>query len=420
MTGSVDGVIFPFRGAAVAQQTERCLNARHHAAGCRHCVTLCPVAALTLVDDKPVLAEEQCVKCGLCLHGCPTAVFTQPNAAESQLIRTVEQLPRQPIALVCALHPTPQHTTAPVTTIVQHRRCLAALSLAQLLTLSEDGERAVWLDDSSCCDCPIGQAQSHLQQTVATANTLLQAFGHSPTLLLQSVQADELPTTATNPRFIDGGNPPVSRRGLLAALGRAINTQSHSTTFIPSPATDDQPRSVHDRLSHHVPAERMALQARLQQWTPVEQAAINVVDLPFAAVQVDAAACSACGLCARFCPTGALRFTAEDDHFTLSFQAAICIDCPLCTVACPENAIDLADTVATDALLANEWLPLVAGELTPCQPCGVLTANLPNGQNVASCYACRQGAGTVRPLHDGAGLMADLLVQATKVAKIST
>ena len=410
----MDGASFPFRGAVVVQQTERCLNARHRAAGCRRCVTLCPVAALTLVDGKPVLDEEQCVKCGLCLHGCPTEVFTQANAAESQLIRTVEQLPRQPVALVCALHPTPQHTTTPVTTTVQHRRCLAALSLAQLLALSADGERAVWLDDTPCRDCPIGQAQSHLQQTAATANTLLQAFARSRTLFLQSSQADQPTTAATNPRFIDGANPPVSRRGLFAVLGRAIHTQSHPTTLAPSSAADNQPLPVHARLPQQIPAERTALQARLQQWVPGEQAAIDVTALPFAAVQVDPTLCSACGLCARFCPTGALQFTVAAAHFRLSFQPTLCLDCPICTVACPEKAIRLGDTVSTDALLTNEWLPLLAGSLTPCRQCGVPTADQTNEQRPALCYSCRQGAGMVQPLRDEAGLMADLLTKSKK------
>jgi len=409
MTGATGSANFPFRGAAVAQQIERCLNARHRAAGCRHCVTLCPVAALTLVDDKPVLAAEQCVKCGLCLHGCPTAVFTQPNAAESQLIRTVEQLPRQPIVLVCALHPTPQHTTAPVTTIVQHRRCLAALSLAQLLTLSEDGERAVWLDDTPCGACPIGQAQSHLQQTVATANTLLQAFGHSPTLFLQSSQTDQPATTPTNPRFIDGGNPPVSRRGLFAALGRAIHSHDHSTTPTPASAADNQPIPVPARLPQQIPAERTALRERLQQWAPEEQATIDVTGLPFGVRQVDAAACSGCGLCARFCPTGALQFRAEDDHFTLSFQSTICIDCPLCTIACPEEAVQRGDTLSIAAFVNEEGAPLVAGHLIPCVQCGVPTTGQAGESIAARCYACRQGAGIVQPLRDEAGLMADLL-----------
>lgn len=409
MIGSTDGVIFPFRGAAVAQQTERCLNARHRAAGCRQCVTLCPVAALTLVDDKPVLNEEQCVKCGLCLHGCPTEVFTQPNAAESQLGRTVEQLPRQPIALVCALHPAPQSTAAPVTTIVQHRRCLAALSLAQLLALSEDGERAVWLDDTPCPGCAIGRAHSHLQQTIATVNRLLLAFGRSPTLFLQSSQADQLTTATTNPRFIDGGNPPVSRRGLFAALGRAIHTHSHATTPAPSSAADNQPLPVHARLPQRIPAERAALRDRLQQWAPGEQTVINVTALPFAAVQVDPAFCSACGLCARFCPTGALQFTAEENHFTLSFQAAICIDCPLCTVACPEDAVQQGDTLSVAECVNEEWQPQVAGQLTICTQCGMPTAIQAEAARSARCYSCRQGVGIVQSLRDEAGLMADLL-----------
>lgn len=414
----MDGASFPFRGAAVAQQTGRCLNARHRAAGCSVCVTLCPVAALTLVDDKPVLAEEQCIKCGLCLHGCPTEVFTQANVAEVQLSRTVEQLPHQPIALVCALHPTPQRTTAPVTTIVQHRRCLAALSLLQLLALSEDGERALWLDDTPCRDCPIGQAQSHLQQTIATANTLLQAFGCSSTLFLQSLQADQLTNVAANPRFIDSGNPPVSRRGLFTAFGRAINTHHHSTMPAPLPAADNRPLPVHARLPQHIPAERMALQERLQQqWALGEQREINVTALPLAAVQVDAAACSACGLCVRFCPTGALHFAVEEAHFCLSFQAALCLDCPICTVACPEKAICLADTLATDALLASEWLPLLEGELTPCAQCGLPTAAPVNEEKATLCYSCRQGAGAVQPLRDDAGLMADLLTRSSKIEK---
>jgi MinD superfamily P-loop ATPase len=142
-----------------------------------------------------------------------------------------------------------------------------------------------------------------------------------------------------------------------------------------------------------------------------------VAALPFAAVQVDSALCSACGLCARFCPTDALHFTAEETHFSLSFQAALCLDCPVCTLACPEKAIRLGDTVSTDALLTDEWLPLLAGRLTPCHQCGVPTADQSNEQRPALCYSCRQDVGMVQPLRDGAGLMADLLTRSAKVVE---
>jgi ferredoxin len=139
-----------------------------------------------------------------------------------------------------------------------------------------------------------------------------------------------------------------------------------------------------------------------------------VADLPFAAVQVDPAGCSACGLCARLCPTGALQFTAEENHFTLSFQAAICIDCPICTVACPEDAVRLGETLAVIALVSEEWQSLVTGQLTPCTQCGVPTAVQAGESTPARCYACRQGAGAVQPLRDEAGLMADLLARVPK------
>lgn len=125
-----------FNGAAVTQQEERCLNRRHRAAGCTECVASCPVDVIVLVDSAPTLDEETCVRCGLCLHSCPTGVFRQANAAEAQLFYAAAQQPEQPIAIVCAWHPTLTPTTAPAHTIVQHQRCLATLAVDQLLALS--------------------------------------------------------------------------------------------------------------------------------------------------------------------------------------------------------------------------------------------------------------------------------------------
>lgn len=403
----------PFRGPAVTVQPELCLNRRHHAAGCTCCVAACPVDAIALVDGAPALATATCIRCGLCLQTCPTGVFSQPNPAEAQLLAVVAQQPVPAILLVCPLHPTPSQSSAPVDLIVQHRRCLAALSIDQLLALSLAGERSVWLDDYPCTSCLLGVAQARLHETITSANSLLQAFGRPTSLTQCSADAGQLNPEPKRYPLIDASNPPVTRRKLFAALGQALRGSS-----VPVNTTrDDEPSLNIPRLRQQVSPQRTALQQQLQQWEPPATASLNVATLPFADVQIDPESCSACGLCARFCPTGALYFTAEAAQFSVTFQPAICIDCSLCTVACPEDAILMGDTLSTAALVTTEWQPLVAGRLTECQQCGVPTAQWPDDQAAVRCYACRQGAGVVRPLHDEAGLMADLLTKLSPIAR---
>ncbi len=43
--------------------------------GCGACEERCPVIALEIVDDLPVITEERCIGCGLCVTGCETGAL---------------------------------------------------------------------------------------------------------------------------------------------------------------------------------------------------------------------------------------------------------------------------------------------------------------------------------------------------------
>lgn len=60
-------------------------------------------------------------------------------------------------------------------------------------------------------------------------------------------------------------------------------------------------------------------------------------------------------------------------------------------------------------MVSDEAAALVKGIRVKCRQCGAPTAKRPGAPEAALCYVCRQGGGVVQPLHDGAGLMADLL-----------
>ena len=397
-----------FAGAAPELFPGRCLNRRHAGASCTRCVDGCPAQAIALDGVTPQLDERACVRCGLCTALCPTDSFVPAIDYEKTLCATVANLPTAPTALVCPVHPTPDATAAAVNAVVQHRRCLAALDVADLLELSASGTRPLWLDDSPCAACPIGAAQATLVHTVEATRTLLHAAGSPPAILLHSERPPAADAKRHRVPLYDGAQPAISRRALFTRL-RPTRPDREEVGVIDDLLQRGAPLSA--RLPQQTPHSRQRLLAALHALVITNPTGIDAARSPFGAVQVDDARCSGCSLCARFCPTGALQFTQREEQFALAFQPEACIRCSICVIACPEDAVELGAQVSLTALLADERSTLVTGELVPCAVCGVLTARR-REESTPRCHVCRQGAGVVTAQRDGAGLMADLLRRA--------
>lgn len=376
-----------FEAENITLQPVACLNTRFRAAGCTHCADICPAeTAITVTNGRPALDNDACLYCGLCLHRCPTGAFTRPDGFSRKLVRTLAAVPGGPVELVCPQHPNPALGAAPHA--LQTRRCLATISAATLLELIAAG-KDIWLDDRHCAACPLGAVQPQLAHIAAETSGWAALLANAGQVQLCSDQPDAPP--AIRP-VLDATQPPVSRRGLFGILKPqttpTADTQTEATDLIRS----GREIAPSDRLPHTLPPERAAVLSTLAQHNPTESAQSRPGQLPVIDLQIDSTRCTACGLCAKFCPTGALSFLSDGEAFTLIFRADFCLGqlCHICQSACPEQAIVTAPAAATLPILATKR-PLIAGDLTRCNRCRspiALGPGLPS-----TCFACR-------PRHD--------------------
>lgn len=101
----------------------------------------------------------------------------------------------------------------------------------------------------------------------------------------------------------------------------------------------------------------------------------EIRELNFASVSVTET-CTACGVCARVCPTGALQFEKSEEEVTyaLKFSPRQCIGCELCTHVCLPAAISVDHEPTFTQIFGAEAVVLREGELVKCEHCGLLMA----------------------------------------------
>lgn len=50
---------------------------RETCVGCGACVGMCPVNAISIVDDKASIDPDVCISCGSCMGACPVNAISE-------------------------------------------------------------------------------------------------------------------------------------------------------------------------------------------------------------------------------------------------------------------------------------------------------------------------------------------------------
>jgi len=320
---------------------QACLVARHRRSHCRRCTSACPHAALRVDDGKVVVDTASCHKCGLCAGACPTAAMTVHGIDDGAVLAA---------AAVHCSRAKGGGIQVP---------CLGYLSVDHLLTM---GLRhpSVALTCGQCDTCPWQAGGERAREAVRTASALLAALGSSHTVQMAAATGAE------------GAGPGLSRRELFG-LWRTESTQV-ARQFLP------EQKLNYAQLPTRLPARRGRWLRQISQ-----------EDLPDAAMPQGpwkarraGDACTGCGICASFCPTGALAAQAADGHWTLTHQPAACVDCGTCVDLCPVRTMD-EEPLTVPAMVGAERREVISLVTRRCRSCRREFKGRPEDEQCPNC-----------------------------------
>ncbi|MBI5301772.1 MAG: 4Fe-4S binding protein [Chloroflexi bacterium] len=381
---SVAGKLAPADQPPVSLEATRCVRAKDKRSTCELCVRGCPVNALRL--DAPIaLDEKACVACGLCLRVCPVGAFAGDDSA-ADIFNCIARLSAtQVVELVCARHPAPEKGLIENATVIRTSACLAALgSSTYLRLLTQVSQVAIRMD--ACEECSIGRVQPEIVNALAPVRQLFPE---------RVIAVTDRPSTDAKTRVVyDAKAPPVSRRDFLRVLtGESVRT---AVRAFANESADAPAGSV-------LPRERVRLINALKQLALGEQ---NVPAQFTGVIRLTADdQCTACGVCARACPTGALQFsTTEGNAYRLTCAVAKCTDCGVCLDVCEPQALHRNGAPSIAELVAAEAMVLKAGALKQCAKCNALFADHIPGTLCPICdFRRRNPFGSLRPhtAHEG-------------------
>jgi ferredoxin len=277
----------------------------------------------------------------------------------------------QSVELLCGLHPHPETGIHSESIGIRIGGCLAGLGTGAYVTLSALGIKRLISRTDACSDCKWQSLGSEIHSQTERANHFLSAWGREDVVTC----ADEVEAPVERVLW-NAKNPPMSRRDLFrmvarqgqVAMARAMENGVASTARTPG----------RDRL------RLLSAVSHLPESQPTQ---IELDGFDFATLTISDS-CTACGACAKACPTRALKFEKNDEEmtFSISFSAKNCIGCDMCDHVCMPDAISLNYAPTFEEVFgAKEALMAASGSLVRCERCKSLMAKR---DDAALCPLC--------------------------------
>lgn len=343
---------------------QACVRALSVNSQCNHCELSCPTGAIEITGRLPSINQALCVGCAGCVSVCPSEALTLDDfnptdfffafmADEEKVISCQKNVP-----------------------------CIAALSSEHLIALAQM-KKGVVCDIGHCAACDIGERiLEQFLPRVEDVNYLLEA-------ILSEERVELNPIAYQNP----DEKVEVQRRDFfktfhLRGIGKIRHNfekevQSTTDEFVEytinnSHTADLRAKKITDR-------RKLFFTALKKSDVPTIFHVVDASKIPFTSQKLmDESLCSACEMCYRVCPTGAL--TSDMRNSKIDFDPFLCVKCHLCHDVCESGAITLSTSYNLQEWYTPKVQNLVTYSVRRCDECDTLFSSS-LGEKI--CRRCR-------------------------------
>ncbi|MDH5465314.1 MAG: 4Fe-4S binding protein [Thiovulaceae bacterium] len=329
--------------------SSKCVRAVTKFSTCDNCLLTCPTNAISFNSDNnlPNILPSSCVNCGGCVGSCPSEALSLDFHSNTDFFFDFVQ--EDESLLSCK----------------KNLPCLAVLTSEHLLSMALLKE-GVTFDVGHCKTCELKEPlYKIITDRVDEVNYLLEAMESDSRVSLKEL-AYEPPE----------GDITHNRREFLEqfSLKNALKQKEvfdKEVEIDPDEFMDFGLDSidVSKIKNKQFPDKRKILFTALKRAkVPDTLHVLNASDLTFVSTkELDYDSCTACQMCYRICPTGAL--STDYKNSKIDFDASMCIKCAVCHDVCEPKSITLSDTFGMDNFFKPSVKQLVKFKIRRCYEC---------------------------------------------------
>ncbi|QOP46185.1 4Fe-4S dicluster domain-containing protein [Sulfurimonas paralvinellae] len=329
----------------------KCVHTSNKFAICNKCVEVCPVETIKITEGVVSFVPSECVGCGGCGAVCPTAAYSLDDFKPINYVFSFLENDEQLISCKTELP------------------CIAALSAEELLSMALIANEQLTADIGGCKNCEIGAKNLPIiEERIEEVNFLLEAMQQNKSILLQEVESVSEPSS---------GEALMSRRELLSKEGlkKAVSIKQQFENEV---AASEDIEKVHTVTNadiakikqKNIPDRRsLLLMAMKRASVPEIFHNIDINDISFISQKdLDETTCTNCQMCYRICPTGAL--SSDGKNSVINFNPLACVQCHSCHDVCEPDSLTLRPTFALESFFEPKIETLARFSIKRCDECG--------------------------------------------------